>query len=141
MATTLIDGKCVDLESGPVARCGVLRGAKGRESVHAVELAYVPMLWAWWPRSVAEYSIRRFSGSLERSGSWERRCTRDAWCSYGHGRSPAVGIIAHGGALVTTCVHFITRPTCSSPMLGARKASEWVHGARVNVVVVNTSLS
>jgi ABC-type molybdenum transport system ATPase subunit/photorepair protein PhrA len=23
-------------------------------------------------------------------------------------------------------------------MLGARKASEWVHGARVNVVVVNT---
>ena len=131
MAAALVDGKCVDFESGPVARCGVLRGAKGRKSVHAVELAYVPMLWTWWPRGVAEYSIGRFSGSLERSGSWERWCTGDAWCGYGHGRSPAVRIIVHGGAVLTTCVHFITRPTCSSPILGAKKASEWVHGARL----------
>ena len=131
MAATLVDGERIDFESGPVARCGVLRGAKGRKSVHAVELAYVPMLWTWWPRGVAEYSIGRFSGSLERSGSWERWCTGDAWCGYGHGRSPAVRIIVHGGALLTTCVHFITRPTCSSPILGAKKASEWVHGARL----------
>jgi hypothetical protein len=131
MAATFVDGKCVDLESSPVARCGVLRGAQGRESIHAVEFVYVSMLWTWWPGSVSKYPISRFSGSLERSGSWERWRTGYAWCCHGHGRSPAVRVIVHGGALVPTCVHFITQPTCSSPILGAKNASEWSHIARV----------
>jgi hypothetical protein len=114
-----------------VARCGVLRGAQRRESIHAVEFVYVSMLWARWPGSVSKYPISCFPSSLERSGSWERWRTGDTWCSHGHGRSPAVRVIVHGGALMTTSFHFITRPTCSSPILGAKKASKWAHGARV----------
>lgn len=102
MATTLVDRDRVDLEPGPVACCGILRGAQGGESIHAVEGIVLLILRAGWPRSVAEYPVRCLSGSLEwsRSRQWWR--IGNARCGHGHGRAPTVRFIVHGGSGLTT---------------------------------------
>lgn len=102
MTATLIDRDRINFEPGPVACCGILRGAQGGESIHAVESIVLLILWAWWPGCVAEYSVRRLSGSLERSRSWKWWRIGNARCGHGHGRAPTVRFIVHGGSGLTT---------------------------------------